>query len=167
MRMNHKKINIITGNGDVPHPKCISSPGMGMCLTQNAHLHREWGCASPGMHVLTGNAYLHQECTSFIQGTTVDFPPLFYAYVKVTDQNARMAVRILKYRPFRTNRQIARQNTVFSKMQEVNIGKLLKRSSKWMLVKIKKNVVDRKLWKMYLTKIHENLFLEIFLVNNR
>ena len=29
-----------------------------MCLTGNAHPHREWGCASPGMGVcLTGNAH--------------------------------------------------------------------------------------------------------------
>ena len=30
-------MHILTGNGDVPHRECISSPGMGMCLTGNAH----------------------------------------------------------------------------------------------------------------------------------
>ena len=34
-----------------PHRKCISSPGMGLCLTGNGDVpHREWECASPGMH---------------------------------------------------------------------------------------------------------------------
>ena len=38
-----------------------SSPGMhlltrnGVCLTRNAPPHQEWGCASPRMHILTGN----------------------------------------------------------------------------------------------------------------
>ena len=40
---------------NVPHWECTSSPGMGMCLTLNTHLHREWGCASLGMHILIGN----------------------------------------------------------------------------------------------------------------
>ena len=42
-----------------------ASPGMGMCLTENGDLpHREWGCASLEMHILTGNAYPHRECIS-------------------------------------------------------------------------------------------------------
>ena len=28
-----------------------------MCLTGNAYPHLEWGCASLGMHILTGNVY--------------------------------------------------------------------------------------------------------------
>ena len=39
-------------------------------LTENAYPHREWGCASLGMHIfagngmyLTGNAYPHWDCT--------------------------------------------------------------------------------------------------------
>ena len=41
-------------------PGCISSPGMGMCLTGNGNVpHREWGCAC-----LTRNGYPHRECTS-------------------------------------------------------------------------------------------------------
>ena len=28
---------------------------MAMLLTGNPHSHREWGRASPGMHILTGN----------------------------------------------------------------------------------------------------------------
>ena len=42
-------------NNEHPHWECISSPGMGMCLTENAHPHREWGCASLEMYVLTWN----------------------------------------------------------------------------------------------------------------
>ena len=37
-------MHILAGNGDVPH--------------------QEWGCYSLGMHILTGNAYPHRECTS-------------------------------------------------------------------------------------------------------
>ena len=69
VRINHNRMNILTGNGDVlrrewgcaslgmhiltenrdvPHGECTSSPGMGMCLTRNA--------------------YPHRECTKFIQG---------------------------------------------------------------------------------------------------
>ena len=55
-------MNILTGNVDVPHREWgCASPGMyiltgnGMCLTRNAHPHWEWGCASPGMHILTEN----------------------------------------------------------------------------------------------------------------
>ena len=55
-------MHILTRNGDVPHRKCTSSPGMEMCLTENGD-HRKWGCASPGIHILTGNAYPHQQCT--------------------------------------------------------------------------------------------------------
>ena len=29
--------------------------------------------SSPGMHILTGNAYTHRECTKFIQGVKVIF----------------------------------------------------------------------------------------------
>ena len=64
-------IHIFTENGDVPHQECRSSPGMGMCLTRNAHphgnahSHLEWGCASLGMHNLIGNEdVLYRECTS-------------------------------------------------------------------------------------------------------
>ena len=50
------------GNGDVPHREFTSSPGMGMCLTGNAHSHQEWGCASPRMGMcFTGNAHSHRE----------------------------------------------------------------------------------------------------------
>ena len=38
-----------------PHRECTSSPGMWMYLTGNAHPNWEWRCASPGMHILTGN----------------------------------------------------------------------------------------------------------------
>ena len=64
--MNHNGINILTGNGDVTHGECKSSPGMGMSLTGNGDVpHQEWGCASPGMHILTGNGDVpHRECTS-------------------------------------------------------------------------------------------------------
>ena len=64
-------MHILTGNGDVPHRECTSSPGMGICLTGNGNVpHQEWGCASPGMRMcltrngvcLTGNGnVLHQE----------------------------------------------------------------------------------------------------------
>ena len=50
-------MRILTGNGDVTHRECISSPGMGMCPTGNANPHQEWGCDSSGMHILTGNAH--------------------------------------------------------------------------------------------------------------
>ena len=33
VRMNHNAINILTGNGDVPHWECISSPGMHIVYT--------------------------------------------------------------------------------------------------------------------------------------
>ena len=63
-------MHVLTGNRDVPHQGYTSSvgmgctppgmgcasPGMGMCLNRNGDVpHREWGCASPGMHILTGN----------------------------------------------------------------------------------------------------------------
>ena len=41
----------LTENGDVPDQKCISSSGMGMYLTRNAHPHREC-ISSQGMHVV-------------------------------------------------------------------------------------------------------------------
>ena len=57
-RMNHNGINILTENGDVTHRECISSLGMGMCLTGDVDVpHWEWRCDSPGMHILTGNAH--------------------------------------------------------------------------------------------------------------
>ena len=37
VRINHNGINILTGNEDVTHRECTSSPGMGMCLTGSAH----------------------------------------------------------------------------------------------------------------------------------
>ena len=44
-----------------PHQECTSSLGMG----KNAHPHRELGCASPGIHILTGNGDVaNWECTS-------------------------------------------------------------------------------------------------------
>ena len=47
----------------LPHLECTSSPGMGMCLTWNAHPHREWRFDSPGMHIPTGNVDVpHREC---------------------------------------------------------------------------------------------------------
>ena len=49
--------DVHSGNGDVPHRECTSSLEMGMCLTRNAYPHRKWGCASPGMHILTRNAH--------------------------------------------------------------------------------------------------------------
>ena len=37
---------------------------MAIRLNGNAHPHREWGCTSPGMHILTGNGDVtHPECT--------------------------------------------------------------------------------------------------------
>ena len=33
--MNHNGINILTGNGDVPHRKCISSSGMHIVYTND------------------------------------------------------------------------------------------------------------------------------------
>ena len=48
-------MHILTGTEDVPHWECISSPGMGMCLTRNSHSHREC-ISSPGMHIV------HTEC---------------------------------------------------------------------------------------------------------
>ena len=48
---------MLTGNGDVTHKECTSSLEMGMCLSGNVHPHREWGCASPAMYILTGNAH--------------------------------------------------------------------------------------------------------------
>ena len=43
---------------DVPHWECPFSPEMGMCFTGNEDVpHREWGCTSPGIHILTGNAH--------------------------------------------------------------------------------------------------------------
>ena len=70
-------INILTRNGyvphqeytshrewDVPHRECISSLGIGMCLTGNAHRHREC-ISSPGMGMcITVNAHRHRECIS-------------------------------------------------------------------------------------------------------
>ena len=36
-----------------------------MCLIRDAHPHREWGCASPGIHIHTENEDVtHRECTS-------------------------------------------------------------------------------------------------------
>ena len=58
VRINHNGINILTGNGDVTHRECTSSPEMGMCLTGNGDVpHREWGCDLPGMRILTGKAH--------------------------------------------------------------------------------------------------------------
>ena len=54
----------LSGNAH-PHRewRCFSS-GIGICLTRNVHPHRKWGCASPGMGMcLTGNAYSHRKCT--------------------------------------------------------------------------------------------------------
>ena len=65
----------LTGNAhphrewDVPHREWgCASPGMGMCLTGNGDVpHREWGCASPGMGMcLTGNAHPHCEYISLL-----------------------------------------------------------------------------------------------------
>ena len=55
-----------------PRQECISSPGMGVCLTRNGSVpYWEWGCALPEMHILTGNGDVpHQECKLFIQGVT-------------------------------------------------------------------------------------------------
>ena len=41
VRMNRNGINILTGKG--------------MCITGNTYPHREWGCGSPGMHILIRN----------------------------------------------------------------------------------------------------------------
>ena len=57
-------MNILTGNDDVPHRECISSVGMGTCLTGNAHPHRERERVLPEMLILTGNDDVpHRECT--------------------------------------------------------------------------------------------------------
>ena len=57
VRMNLRRMNIITGNGDVAyrectfsHQKCTSSLG--------------GGSESTGMHIFTGNAYPHREWIS-------------------------------------------------------------------------------------------------------
>ena len=40
----------------------------GCACTGNGYPHPEWGCASPGMHILLGNGDVpHWECTKFIQ----------------------------------------------------------------------------------------------------
>ena len=62
-------MHILTGNGDVPHWECTSSPGMGICLTGNGNVpHQEWRCASPGMRMcLTRNGdmpHKEWECAS-------------------------------------------------------------------------------------------------------
>ena len=50
-RMNHKGINILTGNGNVAHRECIPSLGMRMWLTRNAHPHRDnWSCLVISWH---------------------------------------------------------------------------------------------------------------------
>ena len=53
----------LTGNEDVPHQECTSSPGMGMCLAGNGDV-THWECTfSPGMHILTWNAHsLYRVC---------------------------------------------------------------------------------------------------------
>ena len=57
LRCDSPEMHILTGNGDVTHRECTSSPGMGSCLTGNGDVtHRE--CTfSPGMHILTGSAH--------------------------------------------------------------------------------------------------------------
>ena len=43
--------HILNWNGDMPHWECTSPPGMGMCLTGNAHPHREF-ISSSGTHIV-------------------------------------------------------------------------------------------------------------------
>ena len=45
-------VHILTGNGDVTNQECISSLGMGMCLTENGYV-----TDLLGMHILTKNAH--------------------------------------------------------------------------------------------------------------
>ena len=67
---------LLIGNGDVPHRKCTphrewgcDSPGMHI-LTGNGDVpHREWGCDSLGMHILTGSAHsLYKVCFYIVVG---------------------------------------------------------------------------------------------------
>ena len=54
------------------HGGCKSSLGMKMYLNGNRDVtQRECGCASLGIHILEGDAYLHQECTLLIQGEEI------------------------------------------------------------------------------------------------
>ena len=75
-----------------------------MCLTGNAHPHWEWGCASPGIHILTGNggcalpgmrtsspavetcltenAHPHRECTIIIYYSPYVFRYNIYIFKK-------------------------------------------------------------------------------------
>ena len=57
-------MHILIGNGDVPHWKCASSSGMGMCLTGNTYPHREY-ISSPGMAMCLTGDVPHRECTSY------------------------------------------------------------------------------------------------------
>ena len=65
--MNHKGINILTMNEEVPYQEWgTSSLGMGMYLTGNVHLHWKWGCAYSGIVTcLIGNKHPYRECTWF------------------------------------------------------------------------------------------------------
>ena len=64
--------NMLTGNVDVAHGGCKSSLGMKMYLNGNGDVtQRECGCDSLGIHILEGDAYLHQECTLLIQGEEI------------------------------------------------------------------------------------------------
>ena len=42
-------------NEDVTHWEWTSSSGMGIHLCGNDDVSHQWGCDSPGMHILTGN----------------------------------------------------------------------------------------------------------------
>ena len=50
------------------------------------HPHREWGCAAPGKHILTGNGDVtHQECSSS-QGIGMCFTGNAHSFYKVAKE---------------------------------------------------------------------------------
>ena len=65
-------MHILTGNGDVPHRECTSSPEMGMFLTANVHPLRQCGYDSPGVHILKENGDApHREWERALPGMRV------------------------------------------------------------------------------------------------
>ena len=69
MRMNHNGINILTGNGDMPH--------------------QEWRCASLGMHILNKNAQnLHRVIKLIDNNDSSTFRPVSIMIVAKAKINA-------------------------------------------------------------------------------
>ena len=63
------RMHIPPGIGYVTHRQCTSSPGLRICLTGNAHPHRDFRYASSGFQIcLTRNAHPHWDCRYPLQG---------------------------------------------------------------------------------------------------